>query len=93
MRVAPPGQQRRQAVRQLVIRRELASKRPDAFLADLAASLNIWCNRQSQLGQHEEALKSAQETAAIRHELASKCPEAFLTGLVTSLGRLGNILQ
>ena len=48
--------------------------RPDAFLPDLATSLNNQSNRLSELGRREEALAAIEEAVTIRRELAAAQP-------------------
>ena len=47
------------------IYRELAKSRPDAFLPDLAVSLNNLGNRLSDLGRREAALAAAEEATKL----------------------------
>jgi tetratricopeptide (TPR) repeat protein len=75
------------------IRRRLAQDRPDAFLPDLAGSLNNLGNRLSALGRREEALQAAQEAVEIYRRLAQDRPDAFLPDLAMSLNNLGNRLS
>ncbi len=74
------------------IRRRLAAARPDAFLPDLASSLNNLGNRLSELGRREQALANAQEATDTYRRLAAARPDAFLPNLAGSLGNLGNRL-
>ena len=60
------------------IRRQLAQSNPEAFLPDLAMSLNNLGNRLSDLGRRDDALVPAQEAVDIRRQLAQSNPEAFL---------------
>jgi tetratricopeptide (TPR) repeat protein len=71
---------------------ELAGKNREAFLPDLAMSLNNRANLQSEMGQRAEALASIEEAVQIRRELAGKNREAFLPDLARSLAVRGNIL-
>ena len=75
------------------IRRRLAQQQPDAFLPDLARSLNNLGNQLSDLGQREEALAATQEAVEIRRGLAQAQPQAFLPDLAGSLNNLGNRLS
>ena len=77
----------------VVIRRELAALRPDAFRPDLARSLNNLGNTLSELGQHEPALLAAQEAVDIRRELAALRPDVFRPDLAMSLNSLANRLS
>jgi hypothetical protein len=47
---------------------QLAQRNPDAFVPDLATSLNTLANRQSEVGQRDEALQTAQEAVRLRRE-------------------------
>ena len=69
----------------VTIRRELARARPDAFLPDLAGSLNNQSVFLSGLGRREEALAAIEEAVTIRRELARARPDAFLPDLAGSL--------
>ncbi len=73
--------------------RGLAKDRPDAFLPDLAASLNNLGTRLRDLGRREDALAAAQEAVDIRRGLAKDRPDAFLPNLAMSLNNLGNRLS
>ena len=75
------------------IYRRLAGTRPDAFLPDLAASLNNIGGDLSDLGRREEALAASQEAVDIRRRLAETQPDAFLPGLATSLNNTGAMLS
>ena len=52
----------------------LAKDRPDAFLPDLAMSLNNLGIRLSNLGRREDALKASQEAVDIYRALAKDRP-------------------
>ncbi len=75
------------------IRRQLAQSRPDAFLPDLARSLNNYGNRLSQLGRREEALAAAGEAVALYRQLVQSRPDAFLPDLASSLAALGSATE
>ncbi len=75
------------------IRRQLAQRRPDAFLPALATSLNNLGNGLSDLGRREDALNATQEAVEIYRQLAQNRPDAFLPDLATSLNNLGNMLS
>jgi tetratricopeptide (TPR) repeat protein len=77
----------------LDIYRELVKDRPDAFLPDLAGSLNNLGNTLSELGRREEALQTAQKALDIYRRLAKDRPDAFLPDLAGSLNNLGNTLS
>jgi tetratricopeptide (TPR) repeat protein len=68
--------------------RRLAQARPDAFLPDLATSLNNQSNRLSELGRREDALAAIQEAVTIRRRLAQARPDAFLPDVAMSLYNL-----
>ena len=70
--------------------RQLAAARPDAFLPDLAMSLNNLGIRLSDLGRREEALAASQEAVDIYRRLAAARPDAFLPDLAMSLNNLAN---
>ncbi|MEZ4632168.1 MAG: tetratricopeptide repeat protein [Deinococcales bacterium] len=73
--------------------RNLAEKDPDAFLPDLAMSLNNLGNMLRDVGEREGALTATQEAVAIRRQLAQSRPDAFLPDLASSLNNLGNMLS
>ena len=75
------------------IRRKLANKNPDAFLPDLAMSLNNLGAILSELGKREEALVATEEAVEKYRQLAKKNPDAFLPDLAASLNNLGNRLS
>jgi hypothetical protein len=52
------------------IRRRLAAQRPDAFLPDLAMSLDNYGLLLYDLGRQEEARKASHEAEEIRRALA-----------------------
>jgi Tetratricopeptide repeat len=65
--------------------RQLAAARPDAFLPDLAGSLNNQSNRLSGLGRREDALAAIDEAVTAYRQLAAARPDAFLPDLAGSL--------
>jgi hypothetical protein len=73
--------------------RELARARPDAFLPDLAMSLNNLAKMLSDLGRREDALATAQQAVDLRRELARARPDAFLPNLAVSLNNLAKMLS
>jgi len=75
------------------IRRELARANPQAFLPDLAMSLNNLGHALSSLGRREEALAAAQEAVDLYRELARANPQAFLPDLAMSLNNLARGLS
>ncbi len=77
----------------VAVSRELAARRPDAFLPDLATSLNNLGSDLSALGRREEALQATQEAVAVYRELAARRPDAFLPDFARSLNNLGAMLS
>jgi tetratricopeptide (TPR) repeat protein len=73
--------------------RQLAQQHPEAFLPDLAMSLNNLGAMLSELGRREEALAAAQEAVAHYRQLAQQHPEAFLPDLAMSLRTYGIVLR
>ena len=68
--------------------RELVNRDSEAFLPDLARSLNNLGIRYSEVGRRQEAVAPAEEAVRIRRELAETNP-AFLPDLAGSLNNLG----
>src|SRR6185369_15071787 len=77
----------------VALRRELADRRLDAFLPDLATSLNNLGIVLGALGRREEALQATEEAVVLRRELADRRPDAFLPDLAMSLNNLGSDLS
>ncbi len=71
----------------------LAAARPDAFIPDLAMSLNNLANMLSDLGRREEALKAAEEAVGLYRPLADARPDIFIPDLAGSLNTLANTLE
>ena len=71
--------------------RRLAEANPDAWLPDLASSLNNLGNRLAEAGRREEALAPTEEAVTIRRRLAQNNPDAWLPDLATSLNNLRRI--
>jgi Tetratricopeptide repeat len=69
--------------------RQRALTDPDAFLPDLAMSLNNLSVRLAGLGRREDALAAGEEAAGHYRTLAAAHPDAFLPNLATSLNNLG----
>jgi tetratricopeptide (TPR) repeat protein len=65
---------------------------PEAFLPDLAVSLDNFANILSDLGQHQHALEHTRRSVDLYRQLAGKRPEYFLPDLLISLDNLGNHL-
>jgi tetratricopeptide (TPR) repeat protein len=70
------------------IRRRLAETHPDAFLPDLAMSLNNISVDLFNLGRREEALAATEESVNIGRRLAETRPDAFLPTLASSLNNI-----
>ena len=73
--------------------RFVARANADAFLPDLAMSLNNLGLRLSDLGRREEALAATEEALETYRRLAANRPDAFLPDLAMSLNNLGNTLS
>src|SRR3954467_38890 len=71
----------------MTIRRRLAQIDPDAFLHDLAMSLNNLGSYFAVLDSQEEALSAAEEAVTIRRRLAQANPDVHLPDLSRSLLR------
>ena len=74
------------------IYRQLAEARPDAFLPDLAKSLNNQSNCLADLGRREEALAAIEQARGIYRQLAEARPDAYLPDLASSLNNQSNCL-
>ncbi len=72
--------------------RQLAAARPDAFLPDLARSLNNLGAMLSALGRREDALAASQEAVDLYRQLAAARPDAFLPDLAMSISVLSDVL-
>jgi tetratricopeptide (TPR) repeat protein len=77
----------------VAIYRELAAGNRDAFLPDLAMSLNNVGAFLSSLGRRDEALRASEEAVAIYRELAAGNRDAFLPDLAMSLNNVGAFLS
>jgi tetratricopeptide (TPR) repeat protein len=71
------------------IRQRLVKASPEAFLPDLAVSLNNHSLRLAGLGRREQALTAIDQAVQIRRRLAEASPDAFLPDLAVSLTALG----
>ena len=71
---------------------DLAAARPDAFLPDLAMSLDNQSLRLADLGRREDALAAIDRAVAIRRELAAALPGVFLGPLRNSLAAMARLL-
>ena len=68
--------------------RRLAEANPDAYLPDLAMSLNNLAIRLGELGQRQAALAPAQQAVETYRALAGANPDAYLPDLAMSLNNL-----
>jgi len=74
------------AIEQAVtIHRELAARNRDAWLPDLATSLNNLSVRLAEAGRREEGLAAIEQAVTIHRELAARNRDAWLPNLVRSL--------
>jgi tetratricopeptide (TPR) repeat protein len=76
----------------VTLRRRLAEANPDAYLPDLAASVNNLAVSLADVGRREEALPVAEEAVTLRRRLAEANPDAYLPDLATSVNNLANRL-
>ncbi|QTR05632.1 tetratricopeptide repeat protein, partial [Saccharothrix algeriensis] len=83
--VGQPQQALEPAQRSVDIWERLAEVNPDAYLPDLALSLNNFANRLAEVGQPQQALEPAQLSVDIREGLAEVNPDAYLPNLALSL--------
>jgi tetratricopeptide (TPR) repeat protein len=83
----PPAQEA------VTICRRLAGQNPDAYLPDLAMSLNNLGGFLSEVGRRDEALTAAEEAVTICRRLAGQNPDAHLPHLAMSLNNLGASLS
>ncbi|WP_327259810.1 tetratricopeptide repeat protein [Streptomyces sp. NBC_01240] len=68
--------------------RTLAEANPDAYLPDLAMSLNNLSVRLGEAGRRAEGLAASQEAVRVRRTLAEASPDAYLPDLAMSLNNL-----
>ena len=73
--------------------RALAEASPQAYMPDLAMSLNNLANRLSEVGERGEALGVAREAVDLRRVLAEASPQAYTPDLTRSLNNLANHLS
>ena len=73
--------------------RALAEASPQAYMPDLAMSLNNLANRLSAVGERGEALVVAREAVRLRRVLAEASPQAYTPDLAISLNNLANYLS
>jgi tetratricopeptide (TPR) repeat protein len=72
----------------LGIRRDLAAKNPDAFLPDVAMTLNNLAILHRDRNELAIALKEYEEALGIYRDLAAKNPDAFLPDVAMTLVNL-----
>ena len=77
----------------VTIYRQLARSQPDAFLPDLAMSLNNQSGGLSGVGRRKDALAAIEEAITIYRQLARSQPDAFLPGLANSLNNQSRCLS
>ena len=77
----------------LQIHRELAQQNPEAYLPDVATSLNNLGNLLSDTNDLKKAQDYYEEALQIRRELAQQNPEAYLPDVAESLNNLGVLLS
>nr|MDT0663446.1 tetratricopeptide repeat protein [Micromonospora sp. DSM 115978] len=65
--------------------RELAATNPDAYLPDLARSVNNHAVRLAEAGRRADALTWSEEAVTLRRELATTNPDAYLHDLAGSV--------
>ena len=73
----------------LKIRRQLAKASPEAYLPDVAQTLNNLGNLHSATSKHGNAEKEYGEALEIRRQLAKASPEAYLPDVAMTLNNLG----
>jgi tetratricopeptide (TPR) repeat protein len=73
----------------LQIFREFAQKNPEAYLPDVATTLNDLGVLDRDQKRMEEARKELDETLQIRRELVQKNPEAYLPDVAETLNNMG----
>ena len=75
----------------LEILKRLAAATTDAYLPDVARTLNCLAILQKDLGRYEEAEKGYLESLEILKPLAAANPEAYLPDVATTLTNLANL--
>ena len=73
--------------------RELAKKNPEAYLPDVATSLNNLGVLLSDTNDLKKAQDYYEEALQIRRELIGKNPEAYKPDVATTLNNLGSLLR
>lgn len=76
----------------LNISRKLAENNPDAFLPDVAMTLNNLANLHSDTHNYPQAEQEYAEALEIRRQLANGNPDAFLPHVADTLNNLGSLL-
>ena len=77
----------------LQILRELTKKNPEAYLPDVATSLNNLGNLLCNTNDLKKAQDYQEEALQILRKLAQQNPRAYLPKVATSLNNLGNLLR
>ena len=75
----------------LKIYRSLAEVNPEAYLPDVAMTLNNLANLQSDLHQYDKAEENYTEASRISRDLAEVNPEAYLPVVAGTLNNLANL--
>ena len=73
--------------------RALANTNPDAYLPNLAGTLNNLGNLHSDQGHHDQAETCFTESLTIRRMLAEVSPDAYLPRLASTLRNLADLYQ
>ena len=73
----------------LEIYRELARQNPEAYMSDVAGTLNNLATLHADSKRFEEAEKAINEALEIRQKLALQNPEAYLSDVAVTLNNLG----
>lgn len=76
----------------LVVCRDLAAKKPDAYLPDVAITLNTLGNLLTDQNHMDEAGAAYKEALALRRTLATTNPDTYLPDVASTLSSLGNLL-
>lgn len=93
MRSPSPNKSATLTCRSGIAPRSMPRSRPDAFLPDLAASLNNQSIRLTDPGRQEDALAAIEEAVTIRPDLARARPRLFGSAFSSSLDHLAGPLS
>jgi Tfp pilus assembly protein PilF len=80
-------------IRLLEFYRNRAESSPEAYLPDVAMTLNNLGNLHSDTGKHGDAEKEYKEALEKYRQLAEASPEAYLPDVAGTLNNLGNLHQ